>query len=632
VRILRSYPIRRQVIIVTGVLLVPFAIAVVWSDILTRREREVEVREQAGSIAATAAAYLNQYLSGVDSIASALTLNPMVIALDREASDRLFIAVLRDQPLLLNIVLTDLNGTIMGSALPNTTRGVTVALPYIKQVIATGKPVVSDLIIGVVSGKPTIILAYPVRNAADQVVGAIGIGLNLARLQTLFSSIPLPEGSVVTLTDAQSRVLARSRDAERFIGTVVQATPSAMRDVPATQTLAGVDGVQRFFGNAIVDRGPWLLSVGIPTSVASARIAPLWRRNLAISLSAIAAIMIVSLWFAHLLSGGLGRLRSSVRQIADGDLSPPSKNKVPNLELAQLQDAFITMAANLREAHEALDHQIEQERRMFETLQSLQRQVVRQERLAAVGVLVSGVAHELNNPLQAILGTVELLERDNTIRPEVREEIAFIKTQSGRAREIIRNLSRFSTQQTGPPALVDLRDVVAEVVQLRQRDLDASSIALEVDMSTLRKVYANFTEVEQVTLNFVINAQQSIEASGRNRGRILIKLFDVGKKVRLEVQDDGPGVTPEDEPKLFQPFFTTKPVGKGTGLGLSVSYGIIESYGGSIGHRGNEWGGATFFFELPIIDPAAVPPAPSSSSTSTDDPAPVLQRSISPRI
>jgi signal transduction histidine kinase len=84
-----------------------------------------------------------------------------------------------------------------------------------------------------------------------------------------------------------------------------------------------------------------------------------------------------------------------------------------------------------------------------------------------------------------------------------------------------------------------------------------------------------------------------------------MRVFDAGKRVRVEVQDDGPGVKPEDEPKLFQPFFTTKPVGKGTGLGLSVSYGIIESYGGTIGHRPNEWGGATFYFELPVTDPSA---------------------------
>jgi signal transduction histidine kinase len=265
----------------------------------------------------------------------------------------------------------------------------------------------------------------------------------------------------------------------------------------------------------------------------------------------------------------------------------------------------------------------------------LQRQVVRQERLAAVGVLVSGVAHELNNPLQAILGTAELLERHSGLGPEALEEIAFVKTQSGRAREIIRNLSRFSSQQSGPPTLVDLRDVIGEVVQLRRRDLDNLSIGLDVEMTTNRKVYANFTEVEQVTLNFVINAQQAIESAGRTNGRILIRVFDAGKKVRLEVQDDGPGVSPEDEPKLFQPFFTTKPVGKGTGLGLSVSYGIIESYGGVIGYRDNEWGGATFFFELPVTEPAARPLAPSKSpltSGKPDDRPPLLPRPVSPRV
>ena len=258
---------------------------------------------------------------------------------------------------------------------------------------------------------------------------------------------------------------------------------------------------------------------------------------------------------------------------------------------------------------------------MRETLQSLQRQVVRQERLAAVGLLVSGVAHELNNPLQAILGTAELLECYAGVPSSALDEVAFLKTQAGRAREIIRNLSRFSSQQSGPPSLIDLRDVISEVVQLRRRDLDNSSIALQTEITSARMVLANFTEIEQVALNFVINAQQSIEsAGGHPRGRILVRVFDAGKKVRLEVQDDGPGVPPEDEPKLFQPFFTTKPVGKGTGLGLSVSYGIIESYGGAIGYRGNEWGGATFFFELPAAD--------LLNAAQSDDRTSVLRRPV----
>jgi len=616
-------------------LLVPFVLAALWSAYVTRLERDSEVREQAATVAATAAAYLNQYLTGLDSMASALVRHQAVVAFDSPACDRLFADVLRDQPLVLNIVLSDSEGTIKGTALPlRPGSAPTAALPRVREaVISSGRPVVTELTNGVVTGKPTVILAYPVRREGiDAVAGVLGIGLDLAKLQTLFLDIPLPENSVVTMTDARGRVLARSRDAERFIGQPTDANALPPGEVPRTQTLMGLDGIERFYGNAVVMRGPWLLSVGIPTSVAVARAAPMYRRDFLIASAMTLTLLFVALFAGSIVGRGINRVRDAVRRIANGDLSPPVRSKVPNRELAELQEAFITMAKNLRETHQALDVQIEQERKMRETLQSLQRQVVRQERLAAVGILVSGVAHELNNPLQAILGTAELLERHRGLSAEALDEVAFVKTQSGRAREIIRNLSRFSSQQSGPPALVDLRDVINEVVQLRRRDLDNSSIALDIEISTLRKVYANFTEVEQVTLNFVINAQQSIESVGRSHGRILIRVFDAGKRVRLEVQDDGPGVAPEDEPKLFQPFFTTKPVGKGTGLGLSVSYGIIESYGGSIGHFANEWGGATFFFELPVSEPAARPTPQAASLSKPDDRPPVLHRSVSRRV
>jgi two-component system NtrC family sensor kinase len=632
VRILNDQPIRRQVLAITCVLLVPFAIASVWSMNRTRIEHAEELRQQAASVVVTAAAYLNNYLSGLDSMASALARHPGVMALDRKQIDPLLEAVLRDQPLILNIVVTDPEGVYRGSGVPtDVLRTSAAGATYIADVIKSGKPQVSDLVVGQISHQPTVLLSYPVRNPAGAMAGVLGMSLNVSRLQTLFSDIPLPDGSVVTLSDKSSRVIARSRDAELYIGKPADPHPIPPGQVPLTQVRTGLDGVERSYGNAVVERGPWLLSIGIPTSVAVVRLLPLIRRNLVIAVLSIATVLFLSLTLSTSMSRGVDTLRAAVQRIADGDLSPPHRTTPPNRELGQLQESFITMAANLRQAHEALDHQVEQERKMRETLQSLQRQVVRQERLAAVGVLVSGVAHELNNPLQAILGTLELLERDRGISPTVLEEIAFVKTQSGRAREIIRNLSRFSSQQSGPPTVVDLRDVIDEVAQLRRRDLDTSNIVLSVEGQTDRQVYANFTEIEQVTLNFVINAQQSIEAADRARGRILIRVFDAGTRVRLEVQDDGPGVTPEDEPKLFQPFFTTKPVGKGTGLGLSVSYGIVESYGGTIGHHPNEWGGATFFFELPVTDPQVRPSAsPTTEELSrSDDRPPLLHRSVS---
>jgi C4-dicarboxylate-specific signal transduction histidine kinase len=114
-------------------------------------------------------------------------------------------------------------------------------------------------------------------------------------------------------------------------------------------------------------------------------------------------------------------------------------------------------------------------------------------------------------------------------------------------------------------------------------------------------VMAVLTELQQVVLNYVVNAEQAVVGSGRLPGRITLRTYDKDNRVILEVEDTGPGIPPENEAKLFQPFFTTKPVGQGTGLGLSISYGIIDSMGGRIGYRAAPAGGAIFYFDLPAV-------------------------------
>jgi len=257
------------------------------------------------------------------------------------------------------------------------------------------------------------------------------------------------------------------------------------------------------------------------------------------------------------------------------------------------------MVEKLRGAREAIARQVEEERRMREEVELLQQQIIRQERLAAIGVLLSGIAHELNNPLQAISGFSEVLQRDKELKNGVRADLAIIQKESARASAIIRNLSRFSRQQGSTPTTVFLSDVIDSVVELRQRRLQEQNISLTVEDAAGHAVTAVFTELQQVLLNFMINAEQAVGSQAASDRRIAIRTRDTSSGVRLEVEDSGPGVPPEHESKLFQPFFTTKPIGEGTGLGLSVSYGIVRHSGGTIGYARSDGTGALFYFELP---------------------------------
>ena len=254
-------------------------------------------------MAQTAAAYLNQYLASLDSIASALTRDAAVVSLSREGCDPLFAEVMHGEPLLLNVVVTDREGNLKGSGLAAAwARPQAVTFPYIKRVVDFGKPVISDLLTGQLSGKPTIAIAYPVRSPTGSIIGVLGFGLDLMHLQMLFASVPLPAGSVVTLTDAKSRVISRSHDAERYIGTAITQNPSPPQQVAAATTQVGLDGIARFYGNAVVPRGPWLMSVGIPTTVAVQRLAGLWRRSVAIIAVAIGSALVLALWLSFELA------------------------------------------------------------------------------------------------------------------------------------------------------------------------------------------------------------------------------------------------------------------------------------------------------------------------------------------
>jgi C4-dicarboxylate-specific signal transduction histidine kinase len=311
-------------------------------------------------------------------------------------------------------------------------------------------------------------------------------------------------------------------------------------------------------------------------------------------------VFLLTLIVARRWLSAFDHLDATARRITRGDLSGLDQKRMPTAEMDHLQQTVGEMIASLKTARQSIAAQVDDERRMREEVQSLQQQVVRQERLAAIGVLVSGVAHELNNPLQAILGFAELLQMHKDMPDQARGDLLLIQKESTRASAIIRNLSRFGRQMS-EPSPVRYRDVVASVLELRQRKLEELNIRVEIEDGSHATVMAIFTELQQVLLNFAINAEQAIVQSEPARREVRIRTGDRGGWAWIEFEDSGPGVPPEHEPKLFQPFYTTKPVGEGTGLGLSVSYDIVRSHGGRIGYRRSRGGGAVFFFELPIV-------------------------------
>jgi C4-dicarboxylate-specific signal transduction histidine kinase len=600
-----SLSLQRQLAIAIGLLLVPVLGAAVWSGMSTFRERASELADQTRLVAYTTAAYINRDLMYLDGTGASVAGNPVVQTLNPALSEDVFRRVSVGHPMVACIDLVGRSGDLVVRVMPASDPALK-GFPggWSEAVFRDGQRIISPLYVAP-SGSRYVVLGYPVRGEGQQVVGALGIFVDLKTIQDSLHALPVPESSVVTVADREGRILARSQDADRYVGQLLPVEMRPASEIRGTVERDGIDGVRRIYGEARVDNGPWLVTAGLPTSLALNRAASLWARTFAILALGLAGWLIVAFGLSRRLANSLAHLETTAQRVGAGDFRPVERQPMPTREFAELQDAFDLMLRRFNDTRVALDGQMGEERRMREELQSLQRQVIRQERLAAVGQLVSGVAHEINNPLQAILGFAELLQMQADVSESVKADLVLIQKESARACNIIRNLAMFARQQPGEAAPMRLTDVIASVAELRQRRLASEQIELRVEDSSTQYVSAVLTELQQVLLNFVVNAEQAIRASGRLPGRITIRSRDIAGRVVLEVEDTGPGIATDNEAKLFQPFFTTKPVGQGTGLGLSISYGIIDSLGGRIGYRRAPAGGAIFYFDLPAASAEA---------------------------
>ncbi len=233
-------------------------------------------------------------------------------------------------------------------------------------------------------------------------------------------------------------------------------------------------------------------------------------------------------------------------------------------------------------------------------LQATQEHLIQAEKLSALGELVAGVAHELNNPLTVILGNAELLAPRAAGDAKVKGQLERIYQAGARCQQIVKSLLSFARKQKPTKAYIDINALCESILNLLTYQLKVSNIALEKRFDAdLPKTMVDPHQLQQVFVNLVTNAYQAM-SSYQSRGKLVVETKRGNGMIQIIFRDDGPGISQEHQRKIFDPFFTTKE--RGTGLGLSISYGIIKEHGGEITVQSTSGKGATFLIELPIID------------------------------
>ena len=267
---------------------------------------------------------------------------------------------------------------------------------------------------------------------------------------------------------------------------------------------------------------------------------------------------------------------------------------------------------------EALMRDVSERKKLDDETRDLYHQLLQAEKMAALGQTISGVAHELNNPLATILNWAERLSQRPKLDDQVRRGLETILSESERAARIVRNLLTFARKRQTTRAMVDVNQVVRETLALRAYEQRVSNVTvLDALAAGLPQVFADGHQIQQVLLNLVINAEQAMLAAN-GRGTLVVRTWHDAKQesVILEINDDGPGIPDELQPKIFDPFFTTKEVGKGTGLGLTVAYAIVQEHGGRIRLETHPNAGVSFYVELPVSGKLSVgAPRPAIESS-----------------
>jgi signal transduction histidine kinase len=406
--------------------------------------------------------------------------------------------------------------------------------------------------------------------------------------------------------DGLERLAARSKIFETYIadskgGLLAHVNPAGEADSKRLSHLPTIIGEIRAFNAGMTREYPVngetvvggfapskfagvIAGVQVPKRAAYLASRELLRTLVVTSLCLLLSSALVGLVWSRLITRPIERLSEAALALGKGQFDVKVDLKSGD-EIGVLGRSFNRMGSELK-ARDA-------------SLADAQKAIIQSEKMAAFGQLGAGIAHEVKNPLAGILGCAQLSLLSAKSGSEEEKNLKLIEKETRRCKDIIENLLKFSRQERTERSLVDITKVVDDSVAIVRHQLEVHQISLEVKTEeNLPEVMGNANQLQQVLVNLVINAQQAMQGDpgyislfARRRGE---------RQVVLQVQDDGPGIPPENQEKIFEPFFTTKRGKKGTGLGLSVSYGIVKDHEGDIIMESEVGKGTLFVITLPV--------------------------------
>lgn len=309
-----------------------------------------------------------------------------------------------------------------------------------------------------------------------------------------------------------------------------------------------------------------------------------WRKYLIFSvISALVPNLLLLLLVVRTISRPLQRITLAAVQVTEGEYGTEVDLRKSNDEIGLLADSFNEMSRKMADD--------------IKQLQELNEQLTRTEKLAAMGTLAAGVAHEVNNPLASISSLIQMMQSKANLDEKTAENLKLIQTQIQRITQVTKDMMDFARVRPAAKSAVDINDLIEKSLRLASFDKSFQKLRINKNLAErLPKVFADGDQLQQVFLNLFLNARDALPEGGE----LEIETSAALSEVRIAISDNGVGIKPDDAQKVFDPFFTTKPAGKGTGLGLAVCYGIITAHHGKIEVAANNTKGTTFHIELPI--------------------------------